>query len=806
MLLFTFGAVNSFAQVDLADIDEQIQAIELQGQYRSLEESYYSGDSLYLYLSRTRLAINRETRKGVNFLINVDFEALNSPSQNSGYSEKLLKAYIHTKAKVNRLLEESNRVAKYAKWGSEKIGSSYETLTDRQIRLLHYHLSQVYAENNGLEGWEKIKESVNAEFKLAEQELQRRALFPATLVDKPNLGELLSRRTMLIDQINLHARQQAEQFVDNRATQFESVRNAQDKLLQIHEIDRSLGIAEDKLPSLRDLFSDFTVKQRILTLELAANKLDKDIAIKRHYALEALLLKDRILTAAEAEKKWYAKVKLHEAAMRTNPPRGPPFELPPFPNAPKPDGSVPDIPMDFFLDESRIGKINKKSRDAFEKTITREIDRFKAFNLDAAEIINLGTKSSGTQKPVAINDYASYITALQHEYYKTLSIDPVRAELARVEYDEAIKYFSSGKKPFRNTSFLENNPGALNQYLKDVRIVRNAKAKKITAQGDYAPPWSKIELEQLDRAISDLEKASERAKQRFSSNTRLEQLSNSGDIFSRPPPDIEAWITENDARLYKLDHEEFYLRVKREQQKTLEKQRVRYGGDVPPSVEKRLVANKSDQAVNEMSKILGVQRELAPHLSKIKAIDNSFGRNYASSEALQYASKYLEEGSSPRRIYDDIKLKQVALQNKIVDLHANLQNEKIRASIPDHLYKDYSDAKKAMPRSTTLRKNIDVDVANWRPNQDFAKLKAMKFNKDPGGIWLTPEGFVVEKVAPPAVNWTVIRGKDVGCDILDPSKEYTQWKLDQKGKEKICFPAENESISQPKKTQVKLWF
>lgn len=808
ILLFIFPFFL-MAQDDLASLEHRIQELNKETRYTSLDSSLNRQLSLTNYLSRAYLQINKEAVQQFKLLIGLEAGKVPEPGPLDGGSQKLLERFITSKGKVILLQSQVNQLARLAKLEGENLNHSVQVLSDRQLRVYHHQIQKVFAENQGFKNppHSPLREVFTELITETELELQKRGFFPLGKEQIPNLNELLTQRFSLVERLNRTARMEAIQFADRSPLLLESRSKGFLIISQIQDIDQKLGIAKDKLPHFRDLFTDETVEARISSMELAKRQSEMEYHTKRHYGAVAKIHSERLEDAIVAEKKWKfidVTYKTIRKGLSTRGPPGPPhttnFNSSPIPPKPANPSGPASLSLDEFMDKAKLNRINRKSQLAYDKFISKEIQRFEAYGFSKS---NFPTAQQLT-RPISISPkgspIATYLKNQALEYYNTIAYDPVKGALINAELEQAIVKIHKTGQAINKVTLLGNDLPAIKQVLDDLHIAKKAMLKKSAVATPLERTYYGKEIQLVNNAITELSEAKVRARNNLA-KLITDPIRRGNSLFQRPPPEVESWIRNNNGSLHELYNEAFYMEVLDRQQKALERQAAIYGQDLPAGAKQRLANIKHVKVLNETTRVLATYREFSSQAHLLKTIETSQNWN---TQAVDI-QKILNDPQK-MAVLDDIKANQMGLRTKLADLDLTFQKSKVGSTLPKHFHQDIKQARKTMPKSMTSKK-IRVDIQNWRPNQDFKKLGEMTSAKTPGGIWLTPNGRIqIKKLKIPEHNWLIISSQEK-CPT---EMSHTKWPLtaNQETSDQICYPLSDAANGNklPWINSIETWF
>ena len=798
-----FSPYFLFSQINLQDVKSTLEFREGQIEYLSLDSAREERVTRAWYFNSSYLRINEELNYQINLLSSLNFAE--QSSQDKGSNNKLIQEYITSKANSKASITELNQLAKLGKFNNPDLENPFELAGDRNLRDYHHRLLKIYMEQNGFQkqGQEHFRSIFRDLIGEIEQEVKNRGFFPMSKDGIPEFTEKYAERFRNIEILNRAATLEAKHFVDGSPLFLESRKEALTALENIRQIDESFGIKEDKLPKLRDLLTDATVTERIATFEIGLDHAEKQTKLKRYYDTNAKVLSKKISAALAAEIQWFYLNQKHEVILKGNSKRGPPDIPPPTidihsdPLPPKkPSGGSGGITLDDFVSSKDLEKIDKKTQRSFNKVFEFEIERFKAYNLNNPSWNNVKNSFIRTNLPYSgtIIDFNSHIKGLVTEYYRNMPLDPVKSTIIDAEIRQTLNFYSKGPKLSR-TSFLGNDLVTISLIEENLKAGIRAREIEITTN-KLSPPWRKKEIDVLNKGLIEIREAKLNAIKNLS-DPKLNQVKAYGDLFDRPPPEVSNWLSSNKPNVEDLDNEKFALQVEQAKRNSLEKLRAVFGDDFPPSAKQNLAKIKQTQTVNEATKILATYQDYAPYASKLKPIEFAVSQpGFESSEKMKFVLTIFEND------FVDIKAKENALHIRLDRLFKDLQNPELRSNIPSELYDRAAKAKKSLPSDVKIT-GVNPEIENWRPNQDFEKLKNMKFSKDPGGIWLTPAGVPLKKIQMIEENWTVIPDNKA-C----PLNTEVEWKLKNQFEEKICFPSPNKETTPSNNwiNQLEPWF
>lgn len=794
LIFFSFSIQG---QENLQEVNNRINQLEDENRYLNLDSSLVQGISVTDFIYKTDLEINRELSNKLQLLRYladplISTTNLETPPNSGGNATNIFaKNYAISKTRIAGLIEENNQVAKITGFSKQPITNPLDLLTDRQLRTSHFQMVKLYAENNGFPDRKDIQNIFIEEIIFLEAGMQKRGFIPVNTTGIADFSKKMSRTIQLMSEINYQVKLEALYFADNSPLVLDAREQVALLSREIREIYTSMGVTKDNLPKFRDLLTDYTIQDRISSLELGLKNAEVEYQLKRHYANEKFTLAKNLEKAIVQEKKWYVEEKLHKITETSWSNRGPPpppppidFEANPIPK--QPSGGSGNT-LDDFLDKTQIEKINNKSRKTFDRVYRRQVEKFKAATSKAnwASVKNTPTGYSFFPESDAIN----YFKSQAKEYYKVLPIDPIEASLIDVEINEAIKFFGN-KQGINKNSFLENDLPTLNEILKDLRIAKKYRQKSLAGNNPLDNHITEKELAKLNEAEQAIEEIRKKSKINLEANLQ-QKIRLTGDSFNRPPPEVEKWIQNKDVSIHKFN-EIFYLNVLNEQRRILEKHQVINGNNT--NIKKRLTTLKQIDKINTTARLIGNYRELSPYISTINATESFLnnlekGGGFDNLELRQFLNK-MENQS----FFEEIRAKRNNIYSKMANIYADLQRSGNKAQMPKSMYSDLKMINKnitATPENIKNNLNRTVDVANmkWSTNQDLNKLKDMKFSKAPGGIWLSPNGNPISRVILPEQNWEIIPEYQ-SCPL---DQKYTTWQLDDTTK--ICFPKTDQQFS-----------
>jgi len=684
---------------------------------------------------------------------------------------QILEEHIAAEGRMVAKIKELDLVSKAAKISGSPLPSPYYLLPDWQLRSYHHQLSKTFALNEGFSGeeMETFKAVYDNALGALERELRERGMFPKSIKSVPNWQQLLQDRFECVEALNFSVRQEAVHLVDyNSGLVFEEQVRIAALTEQIAAIDEKLGIEPDKRANVRHLWTEETVVFRIEILEYGKKTVHEKLCATRAYSDDNLLHLTVIDEQLAQEKKWLYFEKNHQVVKKGYTSRSPPNDLPPIvfeePPFPK-ELSFGDLTLDRFLDETKVASIEKNKEAAFEKAVTRHLDRFKAYYLDRpqwSDNIRV-TKYASSTPPKTPESYLRFL-AIRH--LETMSLGQFgQAGQYKAAFDVTMQrlYPDENSSP---VSLLEDQPAKLHELEIKLRQAHQNAEKRVAAYGNMATPAMHYEAVELKTTLEQVKAIRESAPP----SPRLEK----GQKVNRPPPSWTDWpeIINNEA------HVKAVLIAEKQ---SLERTKAWYGIDVPASVEYQLKTINETLVANEMASSLGEYQKYAEDASDLKILK-------------RYSELFPD-------LFPDVKELEVRQAALFTDFDETFERAKSfgEKSVPPKLFEAARNAHKSLKGS---KKGVKGDGV-WRPNQDLDKIKSMNLAKDPGGIWLSPNGFEIPPVISLDLQWKPVP-VDEGC----PNYDDFEWIIDPDAEdvEIICFPSIQKSlIAQHWLNQIKSW-
>ncbi|MFN0037811.1 MAG: hypothetical protein ACKVUS_22335 [Saprospiraceae bacterium] len=684
---------------------------------------------------------------------------------------QILEEHIAAEGRMAAKMKEIDLVSKAANISGEPLSSPQLLLSDWQLRSYHHQLLRAFALNEGFPEQDMVPFKIVYEDVLGavEKELRERGMFPKSPKAIPDFQILSEQRFALVEEMQQSAKKEALLFADNSPLFLEEREHLFDLAEQIGEIDGKMGIKPDNLPRARDLLTEETVVFRLNVLDHGKKTLEEKCAATRDFADENLLRLSVIDEQVASERRWLYAQKNHQAIDRGYTSRGPPgesgalgFEEPPFPKMPSPG----DLTLDRFLDEAKAASIGQEKQAAFEKVVSRQLERCKAHNLQVPQWQS-HARTSKLSRTTSIKTPESFLRFLATRRLETLSADHVASESYKVEFDCANQrlYEDEGRTM---PSFLEDDPAKLAEIETNLKGAHEKTEKRVAALGDLASPGLRHEAEELKTALDEVHAA----RQNMVPKPRIVD----GNWPPRPPP-AETDFPEG------IRNEAYRRAVLIEQKRNLERAKARYGMDAPPSLDFRLNEINKILITNDMATSLGEYQKYANDASEVKILER----------LSEFIPEFLPD-------VKELKAKQAALFANFDDSFERLGTLP-ESSVPPKVFEAAGNARKALVGG---RKGAKVEgSAIWRSTQDLEAVKSMELAKTPGGIWLSPEGFEIQPVVPLDLPWS-----SVAFDDYCPNEDDMEWIIDPEAEyvEKICFPRTEKPVTtQHWLNQIKSW-
>jgi hypothetical protein len=557
---------------------------------------------------------------------------------------------------------------------------------------------------------------------------------------------------------------------------------------QIQAIDKSLGISIDQLPTTRDLLKEKTVLARIEILEFGLKNLQAKYHITRHYDGVLELYLEKIEEQLSQEKEWLYRQKNHQIVIQGLKTRGPPgdnpplkFEDVPFSKPPSGGGSPGDLTLDRFLNEAKIASLEQKKQQAFEKLTLRELKRFLAYNLEAPKWQGFGAPRLKPSLSVPTNDPHKILAHLAERYFAFLTTDPAETAMNKAEYETTLKYFTNNLENPKNLdplAFLENDNEKLADLERSLKSGIQAREKRTADLGIYAEPWLEIETNDLKVHLDAVKKA----RQRLAAKPVVEH-SQAGNL---PPP----VVFQNDIENFDIQFESYHLDVLEAQKKGLQKVSAIYGVDAPASVGARMAQINSTMTVNEICNTLQNYNEYSKDAAYVRYWENLIDKFKTAETNDGFFQRLIEDIGVDA--FSETKNQERAIFTSLDNALSLMRNSATKTAIPEILYENARKAHNSV--SMGVKVNYVTKDQRWRPNQSLKKMQGMTRLKEPGGIWLSPQGIELNPNNALDFQWVYVES-DEGCP-----ENHTEWILDPEDPEKICFP-----ITSSKSSTVQHW-
>ena len=778
---------------DSLNFEQRMGLIESQIDTSNLASAWSRNLPVSVYFRSSFLRIADELNEQVAVLSS--FEAgLDGDNPYSPRNKRILEFIAVSEGQIKARLTELNLLAEICKLGGNKLSSPFSLVSDWQLKDYHHRLLKTYALNNGFanEAALPVRNYYESFLAQLETELISRQILPTiNLKRSPGLEEKLTQRLTMVEELNRLARQEAYLLVDYSPLLIDNRASIAQKVREIRHLDRKMGIPEKKLPVALELLDEYTMKSRLETMEHGARQLKIKNNLTRHYAIYSEIHLAVVEESIEKEKKWLYTQKRQAVVANGISARGPPDTEPPlyftddiFPKSP---GSGPgSLTLQTFLDDAGKEKISIAGQKAYEKTIRQMRERFQAYNLN---LPNWHDVKSVRYRPPnfdsEVNKVESYLKRFSANYFLTLPSDPAEAALNRAAFETAIEKLATGAgiepQKVKIADFIVNDRAL--SIAAEEGLVNGIQAwEKALAEGKGVyHPWLQGELENMKAQLESLRKAMPESETRLPIDEPWKKKGG----FDRPPPLVEELCRMNIARFEEITTNEAFVKTIYEaQEQALKKIGATYGIHAPASIGARLNHINSLKTTNQVANKLQTFREYAKYVNYIKALDSYKGGSEYSNDFARTVNAIFDSGFD----YEGIKAKESSLRADFDGLSKNLSRNKTK--LPDRIRGDIENAREVLPKSKN--KGISPDIELWRPNQDLEKLKSMTQAKDPGGIWLSPEGLVFNKIKMPELEWKILP-KEASC-YYEPLDEISyeenpyyseEWLLNDH--EKICF-------------------
>jgi|GEM_PF-4845220 len=734
---------------------QQIKEISEESKYDSIGMTCYPGDSLSTCVNKLFLSINRNTSSGLYFLSSIDSGGFQS-------YDPLIHTYIIFESASRSSIAELKQILKYAKVEIPQVESSLFLLSDRQLLSYYHQLLLTYYRNGEFSSSDKpaIEHAFQQVIFQIEGELVKRELLPSNPREIAERETLLSKRFKLAVRINDFAVKEAIYFADNHPEVLKIRKEVALAVVEVQEIEKILGVPNAGERNHRDLFTDQTVKDRLASLEMGKKKVEQEINIKRGYASNQIVHLRMIEEAIDAERNWLYKDYAKRILSSSISVRGP--------------------PASFTLDDY-LEKLNKVKESTFKQHYNRECKKWEVLNEGNPEWkgVYIGA-SKGYMRPTNVSEY---LKAVSNEYYKTLPLLPEKANLLRIEFEYISRVVNLGTPPIYSP--IQSDMGALNRHESNLKLASQNLLAKITRLGNYAPRWMHQELQILNNEIAHLIEV----KKKTISIPNRERYTQTGDIFySNMNTNTDKVETQFES-LSLISNEKIALEIIDAQINSLEVEATKYGSNPPLRIERALKDLKEIRLSNDMSRIISQYRQYAPYANLENIIESRLGHN-----------DYFKEGVSSddlNKVYDEIKPAKQNIRAKIVEVQDKIRIDNIVRNIDNQQLKDFYKVKKMVGKGELDKMDID-----WRPPQNAEKANIMKLRKNPGGIWLSPEGNPIPKQVSITQDWIEMKGGETCPD------GYTEWLLNDDTKDKVCFPTipSNGFYDQIWIKKIGLWF
>lgn len=608
-----------------------------------------------------------------------------------GESETNIKLQIlSSKARVKEITTELNEIAKII--GSDQYKNPYQYVSTSILRGYHHELIKTYAQKD------RDNELIEDLLVPIESALKINGCLPNIKKADATISDLLQKRFDLVEELNRLASLESRHLIDASPLIIETKEKITNIYNEIIEIDRQLRITENNLPKIRELFTNKTRNDRIETLKYGKQKTEQKICLQRNYNLFENSHLATIIKYLKAEQDW-----LEEKHIEPFNPRGPPIDI------------------EELYSKLDAGNIEAKKKEAYKQEIKRLESKFKAaYFSDPRSQPQISAIYEAKASDFS-NEY-SYLTFLAKNYYQILPYDPVEAETYKTELSVTLEYCGNDAE----NPPIEQLLGDQIQYYKELIPIYdqsiNAREKQLVKLGDHAPISLKKEIKDLKEGREMLINAK---------NSTILKIKNGGS--GRISIELKRTISD----FPKEFSEQYCLKYLNEQRKALE--RMKAWGYEYPSLELNLNRIKNVIKINTVAKTY----EAFYEYSKVREYTNIFKHVLNNPENYEFIANDNFNTRDPDILSSYFNSNETYFAVKFDEAGKILDKIDDKSFISEDLINKIKSAKQSFPESTNETKAHKAKQP-WRLDQDIDKIKGNCEAKSPGGIWLTPDGIILQ--------------------------------------------------------------
>ncbi len=682
------------------------------------------------------------------------------------YNNRLLNELLGSESRVASHLNKLNIKAQ------QKIPNAFSVLSNGTLHGLWHELmfnktgSIEFGENSALIA-KRYKKTLSA----IDKELASRGSF-LRFNNKENRG-VIQRRFELVAQINESARLESLYLIDRSP----EVVSEQLRIVQfyneIKEIDLQLGVSEELLPKMRDLLTSDTMNERLKILQMGKKSVQVEHYMTREYFLTTGYHLEKIEAQEAQEKKWILQREI-EAITRSNGYRGPPysspdpiFKLPPGISPRSFQDIDPDLTLDKFIDSEDVQNISSKDRKGLAKL-------WKQRKKLLGALLDNGTWSTayfdipkGTEKEFVFGT-PEYLKARTQIYYESLSIDPVKAASLEAELTTIYKNIYPDQPLTGISAWLGDDPITTSKILEILDNGIRAREEISVKQGIHTPFHIKEEINLLTNA-------------RKTVSGHLDMIVNrvaEGLPVTRPPP-IE--FTEA-----------LFKRITQAQIENMKLLRVRYGTFEPASIVYWLNKLNLHQEINTIANNLTRMQEMKPYRTLLHTLNIAADGGMMSEQLSdKLETLYAIED------WPEFEAKLASLESELRHVIQKTSRLGARELLSADFYTQLEQGKNLSTQGSRPQV-AKQDISKWRASPELTRFNELSGLKDPGGIWLTPDG-EVPICETNSVQWTVETSYYGQCWHEDA----VRWQLDDE--HFICFPKKDQPTIDHWLKNVMIW-